>query len=62
MDKPNPGEKDFFTPIEIDGITIWQSRTMVPEQEGEPISIGLQKFLFTSNITISGAKQTVHVL
>ncbi len=61
MGTPTPGEKDYFTPFEIDGITIWKSHNMIPEQAGDPISIGLKKILFLRDITIDGAKHSVRI-
>lgn len=57
LGRPQPGEQEFYTQIELDDITIWyETSSIIPRDPAKPILISLKKTLFVYELQLEGVK------
>jgi hypothetical protein len=57
--KPDENAAQGYLTTEVQGINVWHTPNIVPENENEPIVISATKSLIFYNLEISGAKQYI---
>lgn len=58
LGRPQPDEMEFYTPVELDGITLWyNSDEIIQDEPGQPIRIAVKKSLFIYDLVLEGVKQ-----
>jgi hypothetical protein len=61
--EPNPGQLESFSKCEVEGITVWYTSNIIPENDNSPIVISATKSLFVFyTLEISGARQYVKTI
>lgn len=54
---------ELFTPVDIDGVTIWyETKRIVQDSPEQPILIGVKKILFGHELKVDGARQYLEVV
>ena len=58
LGKPSTDEIDSYTPVQVDGITVWyETKQIMPDTPDQPICISVKKMLFNHLLQIDGARQ-----
>jgi hypothetical protein len=57
LGQPLPEQREFFKPVELDGITLWyEPNNIVQDDPHEPIRISVKQTLFVYELQVHGVK------